>query len=290
MKINVEKLNTDRANFNSLGNFYPADSTVKITKELMAGVTCHWFIPGTFDEAKIIIHLHGGLFSLGSLQSHTPMATYIASALSTKVLFVEYALAPEKPFPNGLNDVLKVYRELIRKYPNAKISLIGDSAGGGLSVSLVKKLTEEKLQLPLSVILISPWLNLTCNTESHETRKKMDQILTKEMLVEYANYYVADNKWNEADPSQLTFNSFPPLFVLVGSNEVLFDDSKLLYEKIRPLQSNTKMKEYLNQNHVWLMADIKSEESKNALTDIKEFIAKATNRQQVPMETAGQRV
>ncbi len=206
------------------------------------------------------------------------MVSHFASALFTKVLFVEYSLAPEKPFPNALNDVLKVYRELIRKYPNAKISFIGDSAGGGLAVSFIKMATEEKLPVPSSVILISPWLYLKCDTESHGTRKKMDQVLTKDMLVEYANYYVANNNWNEADPSQLNFSSFPPLFILVGSNEILFDDSKLFYEKIKPLQSNTKIKEYINENHVWLLGDIKSEGSKKALADIKEFITRTTKR------------
>ena len=206
------------------------------------------------------------------------MVSHFASTLFTKVLFIEYSLAPEKPFPNALKDVLNVYRELVRKHPNAKISFIGDSAGGGLSVSLIKMATEEKLKVPLGVILISPWLYLKCNTESHETRKRMDQVLTREMLVEYANYYVANNNWNEADPSQLNFSSFPPLFILMGGNEILFDDSKLFYEKVKPLQSNTKIKEYINQNHVWLLADIKSEGSKNALADINEFITKTTNR------------
>jgi epsilon-lactone hydrolase len=277
MEIDSNKINTDRAFFDSLGNSYPADSTVKITTEQIAGVTCYWFVPRTFDEVKIIIYLHGGMFGFGSIRSHKPMVSHFASALSAKVLFIEYALAPEKPFPNGLNDAIKVYRELIGKESNSKIVLIGDSAGGGLAVSLIKKATEEKLQVPSCVILISPWLYLKCDTASHETRKKMEQVLTRDMLVEYANYYVANNNWRDADPSQFSLNSFPPLFILVGSNEILFDDSKLFYEKIKPLRSDTKIKEYINQNHVWLLADIKSEGSKNALTDINEFISESTN-------------
>jgi len=277
MKIDLNKVNADRAFFDSLGNSYPADSTVKITSEQIAGVTCYGFVPRTFDEGKIIIYLHGGMFGFGSIRSHKPMVSYFASALSAKVLFIEYGLAPEKPFPNGLDDTIKVYRELIGKGSNSKIILMGDSAGGGLAISMVKVITEEMIHQPSSVILISPWLYLKCDTESHEKRKKIEQILSKDMLVEYANYYVANNDWNEADPGQLTFSSFPPLFILVGSNEILFDDSKLFYEKINPVQPNTKMKEYIDQNHVWLLADIKSGGSRIALTDINEFITKTTN-------------
>ncbi|SHF09574.1 alpha/beta hydrolase fold [Fodinibius roseus] len=136
---------------------------------------------------------------------------------------------------------------------------------------------KEKLQMPSRVVLISPWLNLKCNTESHKRRKEMDPILTTDMLLEYANYYAGDDL-DEADPSQLSFTSFPPLFILVGSNEILFGDSKLFYEKVKSLQPRTKMKEYEDQNHVWLLADIGSQASQDALTDIEKFIAKATNR------------
>lgn len=277
----LNKVNADREFFNSLGDTYPADYSVEITSEQIEGVTCYWFEPDNFDENKIIMYLHGGSFVLGSIQSHKPMVSHFASALSARVLFIEYALAPEKPFPNGVNDVLKVYRELICKYPDAKISIIGDSAGGGLSVSFLKMVIKEKLQMPASVVLISPWLNLKCNTESYESRKDIDPVLTRDMLLEYANYY-AGNDWDKADPSQLNFNCFPPLFILVGSNEILFDDSKYFYEKIKPVQPMTKMKEYKNQCHVWLLTDIKSEASKTALTDIKKFITETTTSPQAP--------
>jgi epsilon-lactone hydrolase len=84
MEINLEKVNNDRASFDKLGNIYPVDGTVKITSEAIAGVTCYWFVPRTFDEHKMIIFLHGGLFGLGSIQSHRPMVSHFASALFTK--------------------------------------------------------------------------------------------------------------------------------------------------------------------------------------------------------------
>src|SRR5450755_662998 len=203
------------------------------------------------------------------------MVSHFASAFSTKILFIEYALAPEKPFPNGINDILKVYRELIRRYPDAKITVMGDSAGGGLAATLIKMASEENLQMPSSVIFLSPWVYLRGNTESYETRKKLDPILTKEKLMEYAGYY-AGTHWNEADPGQFTFKSFPPLLILVGSNEILHDDSKLFYEKIKLLQPDTQMKEYENQVHGWPLIDIHSAAAKDAMTDIEMFITKTS--------------
>ncbi|HMC86514.1 MAG TPA: alpha/beta hydrolase [Chitinophagaceae bacterium] len=272
----LNQVNADRAVFNSLGKIYPADGSVEISGESIEGVTCYWFVPNSFDKNKIVIYLHGGMFVLGSIEGYKAMVSHFASAFSTKILFIEYALAPEKPFPNGVNDILKVYRELIHRYPDAKINLMGDSAGGGLSATLIKMASEEKLKMPSGVALLSPWVYLRGNTESYETRKKLDPILTKDKLMEYAGYYAA-NHWNEADPGQLTFNSFPPLLILVGSNEILFDDSKLFYEKIKLLQPDTQMKEYENQVHGWPLIDIESDAAKDALTTIEKFITKTSS-------------
>src|SRR5258705_891431 len=272
----LNEVNADRAVFNGLGHIYPGDGSIEIWGEPIEGVTCYWFVPDSFDKNKIVIYLHGGMFVLGSIETYKPMVSYFASAFSTKILFIEYALAPEKPFPNGITDILKVYRQHIRRDPDSKITLMGDSAGGGLGATLIKMAYEEKLQTPSSVIFLSPWIYLRGNTESYETRKKLDPILTKDKLMQYAGYYAANN-WNEADPGQFTFNNFPPLLILVGSNEILFDDSKLFYEKIKLLQPESQMKEYENQVHGWPLIDIKSDAAKDALTSIEKFISKTSS-------------
>src|ERR1700676_357216 len=152
----LNNVNADRAAFNSLGHLYPTDGSVEISGEQIEGVDCYWFVPGRYDKNKIVVYLHGGMFVLGSIETYKPMVSHFASAFSAKVLFIEYALAPEKPFPNGIKDVLKVYREIIRRYPDAKITVMGDSAGGGLAATLIKMASEEKLQMPSGVIFLSP--------------------------------------------------------------------------------------------------------------------------------------
>lgn len=266
----LKKVNADRAFFTSLGKSYAADSSVAITSETIAGVNCYYFTPPKFDTHKIVIYLHGGSFALGALEPHRAMVTHFSANLGTRVLFIDYALAPEKPFPNGLNDVLKVYKEIINAYPGIEVSLIGDSAGGGLAVTFINSTIKEKLPLPASVVLISPWLYLKCNTRSHKTRKELEHIITTESLMDYAKYYVGNN-WQEADPSWLSFTKFPPLLIVVGSDEILFDDSRLFYNKIKKVQANTRMKEYKGKSHVWLLTDISSDGSKEALKVIKEF-------------------
>jgi monoterpene epsilon-lactone hydrolase len=269
----LNAVNKDRAVFDGLGHIYPADASVEISAESIEGVSCHWFVPDRYDKNKIVIYLHGGMFVLGSIDGYKAMISHFASAFSTRILFVDYALAPEKPFPNAVNGILKVYQDIMHRYPDAKITVMGDSAGGGLSATLIKMASEKNLPMPSGAVLISPWVYLRGNTESYETRKKLDPILTKEKLMEYAGYYAATH-WDEADPGQFTFNSFPPLLILVGSNEILFDDSKLFYEKIKRLQPDTHMKEFENQVHGWPLIDIHSDAAKDAMASIEKFITK----------------
>jgi len=269
----INKVKGDRAYFDNLGNIYPADSTINIRNEQISGVACNWFTPQNIESDNIIIYLHGGSFSLGSLQSHKAMVSHLTRALKTKILFVDYALAPENPFPRGVSDVIKVYKAIMKRYPGAGIFFIGDSAGGGLAVSSIFSAANEHLKLPRGIVLISAWINLRCNNPSYEKRKTADPILTREALQEYASYYAGCNL-DEADPSQMKFNRFPPTFLLVGSNEILYDDTENFYKTIKPIQANTTMKEYKNQNHVWLLTNIHSDASKAAVAEIKEFIEK----------------
>ena len=86
----------------------------------------------------------------------------------------------------------------------------------------------------------------------------------------------ASNKIQEADPSEFKFKNFPPVLLLVGTDEVLNDDTKNFYAYIKPIQTKSKMKEFAGQKHVWLFSHIDSPASVEALKDIKAFLATAS--------------
>ena len=82
----------------------------------------------------------------------------------------------------------------------------------------------------------------------------------------------AGNKMKEADPSEIKFKKFPPVLLLVGTDEVLNDDTKNFYTYIKPVQQKAKMKEFAGQKHVWLFSHIDAPAAVEAVNDIKEFI------------------
>ncbi|MFB6454840.1 alpha/beta hydrolase [Chitinophaga sp. Hz27] len=261
----------DRAFFETLGQNYPVHPQVTVTETSVANVKSFWFKPKNEKGNNLVIYLHGGGFMMGNINSHKAMVSHFANALGSTILFVEYSLAPEHPFPTAKNEVLAVYEELLERFPEHRISFIGDSAGGGLTVTTIYDIIQAQLKLPATVSLISPWLNMKANTEAYKTRKELDPIINEKEVRRYINYYAAE-AGSLADPDEMDFDKFPPVFLLVGTNEILFDDAKNFYAYIKTVQPKAQFKEYENQLHVWPLADINSEKAKAALQDIVTFV------------------
>ena len=258
-----QEIKTRRNDFNQLGNIYPLAEKVSIENTSIEGITCYWFTPENVTTDTVILYLHGGAFVLGSIESHKAMVSHFAAAFKAKILFVEYALAPEHPFPAAVNDLQKVYHHV------EKVVLMGDSAGAGIIVSFMGALTGKQ---PEGVILLSPWINLACDNASYELNAQTDPILSKEYLRKSALMYTGPYM-DKANPDNIMFRQFPPVLVLVGNGEVLLDDSRNFIEEIIEVQENATLSIYQGQNHVWPLSDISSEASKKSIAEMKAFIA-----------------
>jgi acetyl esterase/lipase len=267
----MQKINSFRAFYETLGKVYPQESTITVSATEIAGVKSYWFNQKQLTQKSIVIYLHGGVYTYGNINAYRAMLTHLANSLNLPVLYIEYALSPEHPFPTANKEILKVYREIQKKYPGYKITIIGDSAGGGLAISLVNDAQKSKLPMPVSLAFISPWIDLKCVNNSYVTKQSVDPILSKDFLYSHALMYAA-KKIKEADPSEIKFKKFPPVLVLVGTDEVLNDDSKNFYAYIKPIQKNAKLKEFEGQKHVWLFSHIDSPASVEAINDMKVFI------------------
>lgn len=268
----VQKMITgERAFYETLGNIYPAEDSVAITESVIAGVKTYWFNQNLTSQKHIIIYLHGGMYALGRINSYRALLTHLSKKLNLPFVYVEFSLAPEKPYPAAITEITNVYSELIKKHLGYKFSIIGDSAGGGLAIQLVYNSAQSKLPAPGSLALISPWIDLKTTNKSYESRQAVDPILSRKLLHEHALLY-NPNKIKEADPSELKFKTFPPLLLLVGTDEVLYDDSKDFYNVIKPIQKQIKFKEFDGQKHVWPVSDISSKATFEAMNDISEFL------------------
>jgi epsilon-lactone hydrolase len=269
-----DKLVNSRISFEKLGDVYEKSKNVTINREIIQNANCYWFKPEKeINTNKLLIYLHGGCFVLGSVKSHQSLVSHLSEHLALPILFIEYGLAPEKPFPSAIDDIENVYKQALSEYHDYKIIFMGDSAGAGLAISVLSRLTKKGIKLPANLVMLSPWIDLTCQNNSFIENKDHDPILTKKALQNYTSMYVGNAKLSDANPIESIKGRFPPTLILVGSGEILLDDSKSIYNKIADHQKKAKLTIYENQNHVWMLENVHSEESKKTIREIKEFIA-----------------
>jgi len=151
---------------------------------------------------------------------------------------------------------------------------MGDSAGAGLALSVISHLNTGKIEKPHHLVMLSPWVDLRCSNNSIMQNAAIDPILTKEELQTFASMYLGNRILPDVNPIETMVGNYPPTLILVGSLEILLDDSKMVCAKITETQPATTLSVYDNQTHVWLLDDINTESSKNAIVEIGNFINK----------------
>jgi acetyl esterase/lipase len=174
-----------------------------------------------------VLHLHGGAFLFGSAASYRNRAMRLSYRFGAEVFVPEYRLAPEHPFPAALEDALAAYRHVRALRPRAPIVITGDSAGGGLALSLLVRLRERGEALPAGAILLSPWTDLSVSGASVHNNRRADRWFTRGHLERWARYYVgrADPRSPLLSPVFADLSGLPPLLLLAGEHEVLLDDA-----------------------------------------------------------------
>ena len=239
-------------------------------------IRAKWISPTNENPGKVILHLHGGGYVTGSMDSHLMMCIPMAQTLKTKILLPEYRLAPEHPFPAAVVDAVKVYRwALAQGYQPQDIIISGDSAGGGLALATVLSLRDAGDPLPAAIVSMSPWTDLTFTGQSHLTKAKADCVLLTDVLREWAACYVGTETPNNPliSPIYADFLNFPPILIQVGSDEVLLDDSRMLAEKAKSAGVDVTLKVWDEMWHVWPALGDLIPESKKTFEEIGQFIA-----------------
>jgi acetyl esterase/lipase len=187
--------------------------------------------PGT------ILYFHGGGFVCGSPETALPLTANLVVKTGFTALSLDYRLAPEHPFPAGIEDAVSAYRTLLDTGVDpATIAFAGDSAGGGISITSCLAARDAGLPLPAAIVTFSAGLDATRTGESMVTKAGIDPLFTQEGLANTGAMYRGDT--NPAQPllspaTLADLTGFPPILLQVGTNEMLLDDSTRLAARAR---------------------------------------------------------
>ncbi len=230
------------------------------------------FIDVQASKKGVILYLHGGAYALGSVAVHREFLGRLAIACQIKVLAIDYRLAPEHPFPAALEDTLSAYHWLLSQgYDPATTVVAGDSAGGGLALATLLSLRDSKASLPACAVCLSPWLNLTCISETSNNNN--DPILNPAVLSVFARYYAGET--DAANPLISPFyadlQGLPPLLIQAGTNEILIDEIEQFSEKARQAGVEIVLDRWPGLFHVFQIIPILPE-TKLSIEKIAKFI------------------
>lgn len=244
-------LATQRALFSALLQSTPTAPGTTVSRTVAAGVPVAWVVPPRLDSDALLFYLHGGGYSWGSIRSHFSFVSQIASTVGCKALLVDYRRAPEHPFPAAFDDALTVYRWVCHREPDSRIAVVGESAGGGLALSLMLALKQNDA-LPEAGCLLSPWVDLdglatgnVITTDAKPTRLARYLRKTAERYADGAN--LQDPR---ISPVYGDLSGLPPLLIHAGQNEFLARDAVVLADKLRQHGVNLTFEQYNGRVHV----------------------------------------
>ena len=201
-----------------------------------------WVMPKDERRSGVVLYLHGGGYTCGSLDYAKGFAATLASECGVRVFCAAYRLAPENPYPAAVEDALTAFDYLLKKgYAPHQILLCGESAGGGLIYALSLKLKQLGRELPCGLIGISPWVDLTGSGASYETNRDNDPSLTQELLEFYAKCYTQDPTDPLCSPVRGDLTGLPPSLLFAGGDEILLDDARTLHDRLKAAGCRSKL-------------------------------------------------
>ena len=201
-----------------------------------------------------VLYLHGGAYVMGGISSHSKLATWISHTLCAEVWLPEYSLSPEHTFPVARNQLVACYQELLDSgISSENIIIMGDSAGGGLTLTTAIAIRDAGIPQPAALVLISPWVDLTLSGSTMQTHINRDNMLSMDWLTFGATSYAGCHSIShpECSPLFADLADLPPMLIQVGTEEILLDDAKRLAEKATNAGVETALEEYANMGHVF---------------------------------------
>jgi len=273
-----KRIEDGRNSLEQLGDMAEIPEDVNIEEINVNGIPAVWISTPEVIKDNVVLYLHGGGYIEGSINTHKDLGARISRASNSRVLLLDYRLAPENSYPAALEDAITAYKWLIDSEGiNPKNIIIGgDSAGGGLTATTLLKLRDTDVTLPAAAVLLSPWTDLDITGDSVRKKRRVDPFVDASDLFFMANLYVGDDdpKNPYISPFYADLDGLPPLLIQVGTAEVLLDDSIRFAEKAKSAGVDVNLDVWEDMVHVFQAFALWAPEGVQAIEKIGEFIQK----------------
>ena len=224
----------------------------------------HLFIltPKEEKSDKVILYFHGGAYVAEATDDHWEFLEKIVNDTGATVIMPDYPLTPKYTYKDVFTMVTPLYKEIIDKVEKENLIVMGDSAGGGIATALMERISDDTVDMPSKVILISPWLDVRLENPKIEEIQKIDNELNKDTLriagITYAGQDGMDSYL--VNPIDGDLSKLENVTILTGTRDILNPDAHLFVEKAKEQGTEIELKEYNDAGHIWMIEKNSSSE------------------------------
>lgn len=229
---------------------------VSVKQETMDGVNVYRLTPAEIDSKHkdhLFVYLHGGAYVLFAGEAGLGEALLIAARTRMPVISIDFRMPPEYPAPAAINDVVTVWKDLLKSRPSKSMALGGSSSGGGLTLASTHRLKELKLALPGALYLGTPGVEVDKTGDSRYINEGADRLLASwdgvphKAFSLYAGDY--DHKHPYVSPIYGDFKGFPPSYLISGTRDLLLSDTIRTHRKLRAVGVDADLNVYEGLSH-----------------------------------------
>lgn len=254
---------------------------VTALKQVIGGVDCFLLTPTDLPQAhrkRLLVHLHGGGYVAGAGEIGTLEGIMMAGHARTPVITIDYRMPPDSPYPAAVDDVLAVWKALLRSNDPGKMAMFGTSAGGGLLLSVVQRAKRERLPLPAAIAPGTPWSDLSRTGDSYYINAGIDPMQYEGALKVMAKLYAGkiDLQDPRVSPVYGDFKGFPPAILTSGTRDLFLSNTVRVNQKLREAGVETRLQVFEGQTHgayfvLGFLANEETAETRTAFTEIARF-------------------
>ncbi|MGU3399913.1 alpha/beta hydrolase [Brucellaceae bacterium D45D] len=257
-----------------LDRLFPAIDGANYSKAVLGGVPAMRVEPENISN-RVLLYIHGGGYVHGGVEGYRGLTGRLAKALNATVYAPDYRQAPEFPFPMPIEDVFAAYRAILNDGTDPKnLVLAGDSAGGAMVVTIMRKARDAGMALPAAGVAFSPWADLTHSGTASQARDGIDPICSIEFLNKLAQMFLAGALPTHPDASPVfaDLHDLAPTLIQIGENEVMLSGATRLAANLGAARVRTSLEVWPGMFHVWHLLAGNLPEADQALRNAVRFL------------------
>ncbi|MFJ6076652.1 alpha/beta hydrolase [Streptomyces sp. NPDC093065] len=264
-----------------LAEALPAPQGVSFERVELNGVPTMLVVPEELNDDRTLLYIHGGGYVHGAVEGYVGLTGHYAKRMRARVYAPDYRQAPEHTFPAPIDDVFSAYQALLSAgTAPERIAISGDSAGGAMVITVMRKARDADLPLPVAGVAISPWADLTHCGPSVRSRAGTDPLTSGELLDDLAHTFLGDALPTDPDASPVyaEVRGLAPTLIQMGENEVMLSGAITLAGRLAEQRVRTTLEVWPHMFHVWHMLVGHLPQSDEALDNAVSFIVREYER------------